>query len=156
MRPLEGIKVIPFEHAIAAPFCTRQLADSRRAKNRKELAQIILAAFSTLTAAQVIERLEAAGIANARMNDMHAVWEHEQLAARRRWTKVQTPAGEIPALYPPGVDPSDAPLMSDVPALGEHSEPILHESGRRKGDQLTTIKQSTRRIASDGKQYPNR
>ncbi|WP_278652473.1 CaiB/BaiF CoA-transferase family protein, partial [Pandoraea pnomenusa] len=27
MRPLDGIKVIALEHAIAAPFCTRQLAD---------------------------------------------------------------------------------------------------------------------------------
>lgn len=27
MRPLEGITVITLEHAIAAPFCTRQLAD---------------------------------------------------------------------------------------------------------------------------------
>src|SRR6516164_1164896 len=27
MRPLHGIKVVTFEHAIAAPFCTRQLAD---------------------------------------------------------------------------------------------------------------------------------
>ncbi|WP_322005139.1 CaiB/BaiF CoA transferase family protein [Paraburkholderia tropica] len=27
MKPLEGIKVITLEHAIAAPFCTRQLAD---------------------------------------------------------------------------------------------------------------------------------
>src|SRR6267154_2830469 len=27
MRPLDGIKVISLEHAIAAPFCTRQLAD---------------------------------------------------------------------------------------------------------------------------------
>src|SRR6516225_570902 len=27
MRPLQGIKVVTFEHAIAAPFCTRQLAD---------------------------------------------------------------------------------------------------------------------------------
>jgi itaconate CoA-transferase len=27
MRPLEGITVIALEHAIAAPFCTRQLAD---------------------------------------------------------------------------------------------------------------------------------
>ncbi len=27
MRPLEGIKVVTLEHAIAAPFCTRQLAD---------------------------------------------------------------------------------------------------------------------------------
>jgi itaconate CoA-transferase len=27
MRPLDGIKVVSLEHAIAAPFCTRQLAD---------------------------------------------------------------------------------------------------------------------------------
>ena len=27
MRPLEGITVVTIEHAIAAPFCTRQLAD---------------------------------------------------------------------------------------------------------------------------------
>ncbi|WGS52357.1 CoA transferase [Paraburkholderia sp. D15] len=27
MKPLDGIKVITLEHAIAAPFCTRQLAD---------------------------------------------------------------------------------------------------------------------------------
>ena len=27
MRPLDGIKVVTLEHAIVAPFCTRQLAD---------------------------------------------------------------------------------------------------------------------------------
>ena len=27
IRPLDGITVISLEHAIAAPFCTRQLAD---------------------------------------------------------------------------------------------------------------------------------
>src|ERR1700755_2663308 len=27
MRPLDGIKVVTLDHAIAAPFCTRQLAD---------------------------------------------------------------------------------------------------------------------------------
>jgi crotonobetainyl-CoA:carnitine CoA-transferase CaiB-like acyl-CoA transferase len=106
-------------------FCS----NSRRAKNRDELSELILDAFSSLTAAQVIDRLEIAGIANARMNDMQAVWNHEQLAARRRWTKVQTPVGDIPALYPPGVSPSEEPLMGAVPALGQHSEAILHELG---------------------------
>ena len=27
MRPLEGLTVVSLEHAVAAPFCTRQLAD---------------------------------------------------------------------------------------------------------------------------------
>src|SRR6266576_5156213 len=27
MRPLEGITVVSLEHAVSAPFCTRQLAD---------------------------------------------------------------------------------------------------------------------------------
>src|SRR5512142_1519137 len=27
MRPLDGLTVVTLEHAIAAPFCTRQLAD---------------------------------------------------------------------------------------------------------------------------------
>lgn len=27
LRPLDGITVVSLEHAIAAPFCTRQLAD---------------------------------------------------------------------------------------------------------------------------------
>lgn len=27
IRPLDGITVLSFEHAVAAPFCTRQLAD---------------------------------------------------------------------------------------------------------------------------------
>jgi itaconate CoA-transferase len=27
VKPLEGVTVVALEHAIAAPFCTRQLAD---------------------------------------------------------------------------------------------------------------------------------
>ena len=63
------------------------------------------------------------------MNDMQAVWNHEQLAARGRWTQVQTSAGDIPALYPPGVAPSEEPVMGAVPALGQHADAILHELG---------------------------
>ena len=32
MLPLEGITVVALEHAIAAPFCTRQLADQGAAR----------------------------------------------------------------------------------------------------------------------------
>ena len=104
-------------------------SNSRRVENREELTQIIVEAFGALTAAQVIERLEQANIANARMNDMHDVWNHEQLTARHRWTTVRTTAGDVPALYPPGQTAADEPRMDAVPALGGHTEAILHELG---------------------------
>jgi crotonobetainyl-CoA:carnitine CoA-transferase CaiB-like acyl-CoA transferase len=104
-------------------------ANSRRAANRDALTKLIGEAFSTLTAQQVIDRLERAQIANARVNDMQAVWTHEQLAARQRWATVGTPAGAVPALYPPGIAPGDAPRMDPVPALGEHTDAILREFG---------------------------
>jgi crotonobetainyl-CoA:carnitine CoA-transferase CaiB-like acyl-CoA transferase len=75
----------------------------------------------------VVRRLDDAGIANARMNDMHEVWSHPQLAARRRWADVDTPAGKVPALVPPGLAPDSAPRMDPVPALGQHTEAILRE-----------------------------
>ena len=46
-----------------------------------------------LTAPQVVERLEAAQIANAQVNTMHEVWAHPQLKARGRWREVGSPAG---------------------------------------------------------------
>ena len=106
-------------------FC----ANSRRTQHREALTHIIVEAFASLTAAQVIERLEEAGIANARMNDMHDVWKHEQLEARHRWTRVETPAGAIPALYPPGLGSADEPRMDAVPALGQHTVAVLRELG---------------------------
>ncbi|MFZ0486938.1 MAG: CaiB/BaiF CoA-transferase family protein, partial [Arenicellales bacterium] len=60
-------------------------SNSRRSAARDELRAIIVETFSGLTAEQVAARLDAAGIANARVNDMHDVWRHAQLAARGRW-----------------------------------------------------------------------
>jgi crotonobetainyl-CoA:carnitine CoA-transferase CaiB-like acyl-CoA transferase len=107
----------------------RFASNSKRTAARAELREIIVAAFAPLTAAQVIGRLDAAGIANARMNDMHEVWTHPQLAARRRWTEVDTPAGPVPALVPPGIAPEASPRMDPVPALGQHTAGILRELG---------------------------
>ena len=63
------------------------------------------------------------------MNDMHDVWQHPQLKARRRWTEVQTPAGPIPALLHPGESDAFAARMDPVPGLGQHTEAILAELG---------------------------
>ena len=83
-----------------------------------------------MTAEQVVARLDAAQIANARMNDMHDVWGHEQLKARAALDRrVDTPAGQVPALLPPGQPNAYAPRMDAVPALGEHTDAILRELG---------------------------
>ena len=100
-------------------------SNSRRSAARDELRRIILDAFATLTADEVIARLDDAQIANAHVNDMHAVWAHPQLQARHRWREVGTPAGAVPALLPPGSWEEGDPRMDPVPALGEHSGAIL-------------------------------
>jgi len=60
---------------------------------------------------------------------MHAVWAHPQLRARNRWREVDTPAGRVPALLPPGSWEDGAPRMDPVPALGAHTDAILTALG---------------------------
>jgi itaconate CoA-transferase len=112
----------------------RFTSNPRRAAARDALRGIIVDAFKPFTAAQVIERLDAAQIANARMNDMSEVWAHPQLAARRRWVDVDTPAGKVPMPVPPGMAPSPPPRMDAVPALGQHTAAILRELGHSDAD----------------------
>jgi itaconate CoA-transferase len=104
-------------------------ANAKRSAARVELQALIEQAFASLTAAQVIERLEAAGIANARVNTMADLWAHPQLAARQRWSEVRTPAGPVPALLPPGAASEAQVRMDPIPAVGQHSAAILHELG---------------------------
>jgi itaconate CoA-transferase len=102
---------------------------SRRSAARQELKEIIETEFSTLTREQATERLDSAGIANARLNEIHEVWTHPQLKARDRWVQVEIPEGHIPALLPPGLRAESPVRMDAVPALGEHTSAILGELG---------------------------
>jgi crotonobetainyl-CoA:carnitine CoA-transferase CaiB-like acyl-CoA transferase len=104
-------------------------SNAQRNANRIELQTIILNTFAPLTAAQVIERLDVAQIANARMNTMADLWAHPQLQARGRWTSVHSPAGELPALLPPGKQSAFDYRMDAIPKVGEHTEAILKELG---------------------------
>ena len=100
-----------------------------RLVHREALHAEIDRVFSQLTAAQVIERLEAAEIANARLNDMAGFWRHPQLEARSRWARVGSPGGTIDALKPPFNLSGFEPRMDAVPALGEHTRAVLGELG---------------------------
>jgi len=124
-----------------AVFCARVLeqptlatderfnSTSRRVAQREALKQIIDGVFGRLRAEEVIQRLEAAQIANAHVNDMHDVWRHPQLAARQRWAEVDTEVGPIAALLPPGLPNAYPARMDPIPALGEHTDAILGELG---------------------------
>jgi itaconate CoA-transferase len=104
-------------------------SNARRSAARADLSALIVQAFSGLTADQVAQRLEEVGIANAQVNTMQEVWSHPQLKARDRWREVDTPAGTIPALLPPGSWQHAAPRMDPVPALGQHTDTILASFG---------------------------
>ena len=129
-----------------ATFCDKVLlqpelaSDARYASNKKrtaareEVKALVEQAFSKLDAAQVEARLEGAGIANARVNDMHDLWQHEQLKARGRWVQIDSPAGKLPALLPPGLPGDVEPRMDAVPALGQHTAAILTGLGYTAAD----------------------
>jgi len=105
-----------------------------RSQNRQALRAIIEEAFRPLTAAQVAQRLDDAQIANANVNGVGDLWSHPQLVARGRYRTVGSPAGDLRALLPPGVNSSYGYRMDPVPAVGEHSEAILRELGRGDAD----------------------
>ena len=130
-----------------ALFCEKVLLDTalttderfsanfKRSENREALRQIIVDGFAQLTVEEVVTRLEVAQIANARVNDMQGVWEHPQLKARDSWREVDSPAGKLPALLPPGRNAAFTPRMDPVPGLGEHTGSILGELGFSAEDQ---------------------
>ena len=107
----------------------RYASNSRRTAAREEIRALVEQAFGGLDIEQVTARLDAAGIANARVNDMHELWLHPQLRARRRWVEVGSPAGPLAALLPPGLPSNVLPRMDAVPALGQHTGSILAELG---------------------------
>ena len=122
-------------------FCDTVLANSAlktdarfssgpaRFQNRAAFHQEIDKVFARLKAAEIVARLEKAGIANARLNDMGQFWRHPQLAARGRWAKVGSPGGEIDMLKPPFNLSDFEPRLDPIPALGEHTGAVLSELG---------------------------
>ncbi|ETN46668.1 uncharacterized protein HMPREF1541_00854 [Cyphellophora europaea CBS 101466] len=98
-----------------------------RSNNRKELYPIICGALSKYTAGEAVAKLEEAGIANANLNDMEAVWNHPQLHARRRFRKIESEAGTIKTMIPPGMSAEVEPRLDPIPSIGQHNEKILAE-----------------------------
>src|SRR3546814_127856 len=119
---------------------SRFSSNSLRVANKEALRVLIVTAFASLSRAQVVERLEAASIANAGVNTMSDVWAHPQLAQRGRWREVDSAVGPLPALIPPASSSAFQARMDKIPALGENSAAILAELGYT-AEQIKTFTQ---------------
>ncbi|MSO99537.1 MAG: CoA transferase [Acetobacteraceae bacterium] len=102
--------------------------NARRA-NFETLTALIEDFFSTLTSAEVATLLDKHGIANGRLNDPLATWNHEQFTARDKWREVMTENGPVRALLPPFEFTDFEAVMGDVPSVGQHTDRILAELG---------------------------
>jgi itaconate CoA-transferase len=107
----------------------RYNSNIKRNERRAEVTALIDKVFLSLTTEQVVERLDAAGIANAHMNTPEEVWGHEQLKARNRWRETDSPKGKLPVLLPPATHEDFDARIGAVPEVGEHTEQILLEIG---------------------------
>jgi len=122
-------------------FCTKVLeqpdlvsdprfnTNLKRVDNRAALDQAIQAVFSRLSVAAIIERLDSAQIANARLNSVEQFAAHPQLAARNRWREVESSVGPVRAMISPVNIEGVEPRMDRIPELGEDTDRILQELG---------------------------
>jgi len=105
----------------------RFAGSNARSENRAELRQIIEEVFSSMSAEEVVQRLDAAAIGNAKVNNMKAVWDHPQLKERKRWTEIRTEKGKMRVSIPPAIPSNVDPIIGPVPRVGAHNEKILRE-----------------------------
>jgi itaconate CoA-transferase len=122
-------------------FCTKVLErpeiatdprfrdNNARREHRHELTRLIEDHFADTTSIEVVRKLDAAGIANGRLNEVRDVWDHVQFTERDRWREVGTPGGRIRAMLPPITFSDVEAVMGDVPGLGEHTDVVLRELG---------------------------
>jgi crotonobetainyl-CoA:carnitine CoA-transferase CaiB-like acyl-CoA transferase len=107
----------------------RYASNSDRVARRAELDTAIGRWAAGLTLAECRKAAEAAGLGHARLNRPTEVIGHPQLAQRDRWQTIGSPAGPVLGLLPPPEVAGWDWRLDPIPALGEHTEPVLRELG---------------------------
>ncbi|MFJ5831310.1 CaiB/BaiF CoA transferase family protein [Streptomyces sp. NPDC093089] len=104
--------------------------NTARVAGRAATDAVVAAALAPLTTAEALARLDAAGIACARLNSVAELADHPQLTSRDRWREVGSPVGPLRSLLPPIVFPdAPEPRMDRIPALGQDTDAVLTELG---------------------------
>jgi itaconate CoA-transferase len=118
------------EHVLGRPELAddpRFATNAARVAARGELDHEIETALRTRSPGEVLALLDAAQIANARLNTVGDLLAHPQL--EHRWAEMESPAGPIRALPFPVSTGSAQPALGPIPAVGEHTDAILAELG---------------------------
>lgn len=115
--------------------------NTKRTAARTEVVALIENTFAAWTSEEVVAKLDAADIANSRLNTPDQVWGHPQLQARNRWREVETPVGPIPALLPAATFEGFEARMDPVPGIGAQTDLILGELGY-SAEQVAELKKA--------------
>jgi itaconate CoA-transferase len=107
----------------------RYAVNSDRVARRAELDAVIGEWAAQRPLAECREAAEAAGLGHARLNRPTEVLSHPQLTERGRWQQIGSPVGPVQALLPPPESADWDWRLDPIPALGEHTGPVLAELG---------------------------
>ncbi|MFC8495247.1 CaiB/BaiF CoA transferase family protein [Streptomyces sp. NPDC057235] len=106
--------------------------NAARVAGRAATDAVVAEALAPLAAEEALARLDAAGIACARLNSVAELADHPQLTARDRWREVESPVGPLRTLLPPIVFPdAPEPRTDRIPALGQDTDEVLAGLGLR-------------------------
>ncbi|MDI3312926.1 MAG: CaiB/BaiF CoA-transferase family protein [Mycobacterium sp.] len=109
--------------------CPDFATNVQRVAHREECDRVVAGETRRFGTVELDARLAAAGVPAAQITDMAGLVRHQQLAARDRWRRVDTPAGPVDAVLPPVSFRDVEAVMGPVPALGAHTEAVLAELG---------------------------
>jgi itaconate CoA-transferase len=107
----------------------RYACNRDRVAHRAELDAVIGMWAAGLSLAECRKAAEAARLGHARLNRPTDVLGHPQLVERGRWKVIASPVGPVQGLLPPPESADWDWRLDPIPALGEHTEPVLRELG---------------------------
>jgi itaconate CoA-transferase len=107
----------------------RYATNQDRVARRTDLDDAIAAWAKQRPLAECQAAAEAAGLGHARFNKPTEVVDHPQMTTRGRWHDVDSPVGPVPVVAPPPETDAWEWRYEPIPALGEHTAPIMRELG---------------------------